>query len=55
MAQQVCHEAVQIWGGMGYMRETIVERLNRDVRLLSIGGGTTEIMNEVITKMLPLK
>jgi acyl-CoA dehydrogenase len=40
---------------MGYMRETLVERLSRDVRLLSIGGGTTEIMNEVIAKILPLQ
>jgi len=55
VAQEVCHDAVQIFGGMGYMRETVVERLWRDVRLLSIGGGTTEIMNEVISKLLPLR
>lgn len=52
VAQEVCHEAVQIFGGMGYMRETVVERLARDVRLLSIGGGTTEIMDEVISKLI---
>jgi acyl-CoA dehydrogenase len=55
VAQEVCHHAVQIFGGTGYMRETLVERLSRDVRLLSIGGGTTEVMNEVISKMLPLR
>ncbi|MCA9669392.1 MAG: acyl-CoA dehydrogenase family protein [Myxococcales bacterium] len=55
VAQRVCYEAVQIFGGMGYMRETLVERLARDVRLLPIGGGTQEIMNEVISKMLPLR
>ena len=55
IAHEVCHDAVQIFGGAGYMRETLVERLSRDVRILSIGGGTTEIMNEVITKLLPLK
>ena len=54
VAQHVCYEAVQIFGGMGYMRETLVERLSRDARLLPIGGGTTEIMNEIIAKMLPL-
>ena len=48
------HEAVQIFGGMGYIRENEVERLYRDGRLLSIGGGATEIMNEVIAKSLPL-
>ncbi len=46
----VVNEAVQIHGGYGYMRETIVERLYRDARLYPIGGGTREIMNEVISK-----
>lgn len=50
-AQKVCWEAVQLLGGMGYMRESEVERLYRDVRLLPIGGGTSEIMREIISKM----
>jgi acyl-CoA dehydrogenase len=54
IAQAVCYDAVQILGGMGYMRETRVERLSRDARLLPIGGGTTEIMNEIIAKSLGL-
>jgi acyl-CoA dehydrogenase len=43
---------VQILGGMGFMRESRVERLSRDARLLPIGGGTTEIMHEIIAKQL---
>jgi len=50
MCSYVCDQAVQIHGGYGYMRETLVERLYRDARLYPIGGGTREIMNEVIAK-----
>ena len=46
----VVDQAVQIFGGAGYMRETLVERLYRDARLYPIGGGTREIMNEIIAK-----
>jgi acyl-CoA dehydrogenase len=41
---------VQIFGGYGFMRGYAVERLYRDNRVLSIGGGTTEIMKEIIAK-----
>lgn len=54
VAREVCWEAVQIHGGMGYMRETVVERLARDARLLPIGGGTDEIMNELISRGMGL-
>lgn len=46
--------AVQLLGGMGYLRETEVERHYRDSRILGIGGGTTEIMKEVIAKQIGL-
>jgi acyl-CoA dehydrogenase len=51
MCSFVCDQAVQLHGGYGYMRETLVERLYRDARLYPIGGGTREIMNEVIAKV----
>ena len=50
MCSFVCDQAVQLHGGYGYMRETLVERLYRDARLYPLGGGTREIMNEVIAK-----
>ena len=52
VSDQVTHEAVQIFGGYGYMRGYLVERLYRDNRILSIGGGTTEIMKEIISKLI---
>jgi len=51
---KVVYDAVQIHGGYGYCREYLVERLYRDSRLFSIGGGTYEIMNEVIGKEMRL-
>ncbi|MGB8222923.1 MAG: acyl-CoA dehydrogenase family protein [Polyangiales bacterium] len=51
MCSSVCDQAVQIHGGYGYMREYVVERLYRDARLYPIGGGTREIMNEIISKV----
>ncbi|SFM64574.1 acyl-CoA dehydrogenase family protein [Marinobacter zhejiangensis] len=50
----VTREAVQLHGGMGYMRESVVERLYRDAKILSIGGGTDEIMKELIAKQMKL-
>lgn len=50
MCSFVVDQAVQIHGGAGYMRESLVERLYRDARLYPIGGGTREIMNEIIAQ-----
>ncbi|MEJ2587250.1 MAG: acyl-CoA dehydrogenase family protein [Deltaproteobacteria bacterium] len=52
VGDRVTYDAVQIHGGAGYMREYLVERLYRDNRILSIGGGTQEIMKEIIAKMI---
>jgi acyl-CoA dehydrogenase len=51
MCSFVVDAAVQLHGGYGYMRESLVERLYRDARLYPIGGGTREIMNEIIAKV----
>ncbi|MBG6546909.1 acyl-CoA dehydrogenase family protein [Pseudomonas aeruginosa] len=52
VADRLTYDAVQVLGGMGYMRESLVERLYRDNRILSIGGGSREIMNEIIGKQM---
>jgi acyl-CoA dehydrogenase len=52
MVNQVAYHCVQLHGGYGYMREYPVERFARDARLMSIGGGTSEIMREIIAKHL---
>lgn len=50
----VVSEAVQIFGGMGYMRESEVERHYRDARILGIGGGATEVMTDLAAKLMEL-
>lgn len=48
----VANQAVQLFGGMGYMAESEVERQYRDMRILGIGGGTTEILTALSAKLL---
>jgi acyl-CoA dehydrogenase len=48
-------EAVQIFGGMGYLRGNVAERIYREVKVLSIGGGTEEILKELAAKHLPMR
>ncbi|MBN9427249.1 MAG: acyl-CoA dehydrogenase family protein [Burkholderiales bacterium] len=47
-------QAVQILGGMGFMRGTRVERLYREVKVMMIGGGAEEVMKDLIAKRLGL-
>jgi acyl-CoA dehydrogenase len=51
-AEYVADRAVQLHGGMGYMRECEVERHYRDVRILGIGGGATEVMTDLASRLL---
>ena len=50
VAMSATHQAIQIHGGYGYMREYQVERFFRDARLLEIGEGTSEILRNVIAR-----
>jgi acyl-CoA dehydrogenase len=53
-AFDVMDECLQLHGGAGYMREYEIERMARDARLGPIGGGTDEIMREILGKVLAL-
>ncbi len=50
VAQEVMYNCQQFHGGMGYIRETAIERMVRDARLHAIGGGATEVMLEEVAK-----
>ena len=54
MVNRVCDEALQIHGGNGYMMEYPIQRYWRDARLQPIGGGTTQIMREILSKRLSI-
>lgn len=54
LANRVAYDCTQIFGGYGYMREYPIERFYRDARLWSIGGGTSEIMKEIVAQRLEL-
>src|SRR3954453_16209906 len=53
LMQRVVYEYQQLYGGMGYVVEPPIARAFRDARLLTIGGGTSEIMKEIIAKLVP--
>ena len=50
----VAHQAVQLFGGTGYMEGTEVERQYRDMRIIGIGGGTVEILRQLAARRLGL-
>ena len=52
LADKATNECLQIFGGYGYMEDYPLARMMRDSRLGQIGGGTSEIMCEIISKML---
>ena len=52
VVNDVMYDCVQFHGGMGYMRESAIERLYRDARILPIGGGATEVMLEEVAKRM---
>ncbi len=51
LAQKVIYDCMQFHGGYGYIEEYDISRAYRDMRLLPIGGGTSEVMKEIISKM----
>jgi acyl-CoA dehydrogenase len=52
LVNEVMYNCVQFHGGMGFMRESTIERMARDARVQNIGGGTTEIMLEEVAKRM---
>ena len=52
LVNEVMYECLQFHGGFGYMREATIERMTRDARIQSIGGGATEVMLEEIAKRM---
>ena len=52
LVNEVMYDCMQFHGGFGYMREAAIERMARDARVQSIGGGATEVMLEEIAKRM---
>jgi acyl-CoA dehydrogenase len=52
LVNEVMYDCLQFHGGMGFMRESAIERMARDARVQAIGGGATEVMLEEIAKRL---
>ena len=52
LVNEVMYDCLQFHGGMGYMRESAIERMARDARVQAIGGGATEVMLEEVAKRM---
>ena len=52
LVNDVMYDCLQFHGGAGYMRESPIERMTRDARIQSIGGGATEVMLDEVAKRL---
>jgi acyl-CoA dehydrogenase len=52
LVNEVMYDCVQFHGGMGFMRESAIERMSRDARVQNIGGGATEVMLEEVAKRM---
>ncbi len=52
LVNEVMYDCLQFHGGMGYMRESAIERMSRDARVQAIGGGATEVMLEEVAKRM---
>ena len=54
LAQKVIYDCLQFHGGYGFMEEYDISRTYRDTRLITIGGGASEVMKEIIWKWVEL-
>jgi acyl-CoA dehydrogenase len=52
LVNAVMYDCLQFHGGIGFMRESTIERMTRDARVQSIGGGASEVMLEEVAKRL---
>ena len=52
MAERVCSDAIQVHGGYGFLKDFLVERLYRDVRVCKIYEGTNDIQKIIISREL---
>jgi acyl-CoA dehydrogenase len=52
LVNEVMYDCLQFHGGMGYMRESAIERMSRDARIQAIGGGATEVMLDEVAKRM---